>query len=556
MKLRWYSIVCLIIISTAFSGCTDVKDNDVQYTAEIIADGASVRNANGILFDSNAQLYVASVFGGEITVLDPETGKIKDRLGIESGVKCPDDLIFGLDGSLYVTNLVVGEVGHLSLEGEVSSQFIAPGVNSITISDDGRLFVGLDFMGDGLYELDPTFSTEPRLIAAELGWLNGMDWGPDGYIYGPIWTTGEVVRIDVDSGEITTVADDFSIPSCVKFDSAGNLYVADYGKGEVSRIDLANDTTEIISGGLERIDSMAFDSNDRLFVSAKDGSILEIMADGTTRSVMEGGMIGPGGVAVQFDQDSGKDIVYVADLSYLRELDGQTGNEMHVDRHIMGDISTYSGSNGITSPMTVSSDGENLIITSWVYDVVQVWDPIEHKVVDEYLGFSVPTNAIMFQDDIIVAEIGMEEGAARLVKVNGTDRVTLSSGFAVPVGLAATESDLWVSDWYLGMIMQVVKDGETLSEPIPVATNLSFPEGLAVDVDGNLLVVETGTGTLSMIDLDTGEVNTLVENLEVGAETIPGMTPNYIFSGVAVSPSGTIYVTGDKTNVLYRIQAN
>jgi sugar lactone lactonase YvrE len=172
------------------------------------------------------------------------------------------------------------------------------------------------------------------------------------------------------------------------------------------------------------------------------------------------------------------------------------------------------------------------------------------------LGFSVPTNAIMFQDDIIVAEIGMEEGAARLVKVNGTDRVTLSSGFAVPVGLAATESDLWVSDWYLGMIMQVVKDGETLSEPIPVATNLSFPEGLAVDVDGNLLVVETGTGTLSMIDLDTGEVNTLVENLEVGAETIPGMTPNYIFSGVAVSPSGTIYVTGDKTNVLYRIQAN
>jgi sugar lactone lactonase YvrE len=556
MKLRWYSIVCLILISTAFSGCTDVKGNDVQYTAEIIADGASVRNANGILFDSNDQLYVASVFGGEITVLDPETGEIKDRLGIESGVKCPDDLIFGPDGSLYFTNLVVGEVGYLSPEGEVSSQFIAPGVNSITISDDGRLFVGLDFMGDGLYELDPTFSTEPRLIAAELGWLNGMDWGPDGYLYGPIWTTGEIVRIDVDSGEIKSVADDFSISSCVKFDSTGNLYVADYGEGEVLRVDLANDTTELISGGLERIDSMAFDSNDRLFVSAKDGSVLEIMTDGTTRSVMEGGMIGPGGVAVQFDQDSGKDIVYVADLSYLRELDGQTGNEMHVDRHIMGDISTYSGSDGITSPMTVSSDGENLIITSWVYDVVQVWDPIEHKVVDEYLGFSVPTNAIMFQDDIIVAELGMEEGAARLVKVNGTDRAMLSAGFAVPAGLAATESDLWVSDWYLGMIMQVVKDGETLSEPMPVATNLSFPEGLAVDIDGNLLVVETGTGTLSKINLDTGEVNTLVENLEVGAETVPGMTPNYIFSGVAVSPSGTIYVTGDKTNVLYRIQAN
>ncbi|MDI3484974.1 MAG: hypothetical protein PWQ50_194 [Methanolobus sp.] len=556
MKLIVYLILFLTTITLIFSGCSDISDENEQYTVEVIADGAAVRNANGILFDSNDQLYVASVFGGEITVLNPETGEITDRLGIESGVKCPDDLIFGPNGSLYFTNLVVGEVGCLSPEGEVSSQFIAPGVNSITTSDDGRLFVGLDFMGDGLYELDPTLSTEPRLIASELGWLNGIDWGPDGYLYGPIWTTGEIVCIDVDSGDITTVADDFSIPSCIKFDSSGNLYVADYDKGEVSRINLANNTTELVSSGLERIDSMAFDSNDRLFVSAKDGSVLEIMTDGSTRNVMEGGMIGPGGVAVQFDQDSGKDVVYVADLSYLRELDGQTGNEIHVDRHLMGDISTYSGSDGITSPLTVSSDGENLIISSWVYDVVQVWDPIEHKVVDEYLGFSVPTNAIMFQDDIIVAELGMEEGAARLVKVNDTGRVTLSTGFAVPAGLAATESDLWVSDWYLGMIMQVVKDGETLSEPMPVATNLSFPEGVAVDVDGNLLVVETGTGTLSKIDLDTGEINTLVENLEVGAETVPGMTPNYIFSGVAVSPSGTIYITGDKTNALYRIQAS
>ncbi|WP_367344490.1 hypothetical protein [Methanomethylovorans sp.] len=532
-------------------------DSKNEYTVEIIANGAQVRNANGILLDSNDNLYVASVYGGEIIVLDPDTGEITNRLGLESGVKCPDDLIFGPDGSLYFTNLIVGEVGRLSPDGAISNQSLAPGVNSITFSDDGRLFVGLDFMGDGLYELDPAFSKEPRLIAKDLGWLNGMDWGPDGYLYGPIWTKGEVVRIDVDSGNITTVAKGFDIPSSVKFNSLGDLYVADCGKGAIFRIHLNNSTTEIVADELEGMDSIAFGSNDQLFTSAEGGTIYEVLTDGTTRKILEGGLIGPGGVAVQSDPVSGNDSVFIADLAYLRELEGQTGREIYVERHIMGDLSNHgTGTRKITSPITVSSDGNNLVISSWVYNIVQVWDPNEHKLVQEYLNFSVPMNAIAFQGDMIVAELGMKEGAAQVLRVNDTSRVPLVTGLAVPTGLAATDNDLWVSDWYLGMVFQLVKDGETLTEPIPVATNLSFPEGLAVDIDRNLLVVETGTGCISKIDIKTGEISTIVKDLEVGAQTIPGLPPNYIFNGVAVSPSGTIYVTGDKTNVLYRIQVS
>ena len=557
MKLIWYLLLLPVIATVIFSGCTESEDDNEQRTVEIIADGATVRYVSGIIFDGNDQLYVSSVFGGEILVLDPETGEVVEKLGIESGIKCPDDLIFGPDGSLYHTDIIVGEVGRLTPDGVVSNQFVALGVNPITFSDDGRLFVALDFMGDGLYEIDPTFSSEPRLIAEELGWLNSMDWGPDGYLYGPIWTKGEIVRIDVDSANITTIADGLEYPSTVKFDSSGNLYVAEYKNGEISRIDLNNGTTEVIaSGGLEMMDNIAFDSDDRLFASIKDGRIVEILADGSKREILKGGMIGPGGVAVYSSE--GHDSVFIADIMDLRELDGQTGEEVYVERHIMGDLINYNGtpSGEITGPQTVSSDGDTLIISSWMYDVVQVWNPVEHRLMEEHLDFSVPMNAIRFQGDLVVAELGMEEGAACILSVNDTDRISLATGLAVPVGLAATENDLWVSDWYTGMVLQLVKDGETLAEPIPVATDLSFPEGLAVDTDGSLLVVETGTGSLSKIDLKTGDVNTIVENLEVGVQPISGVPPTYIFNGVAVSPSGTIYVTGDMSNVLYRITSS
>ena len=123
------------------------------------------------IFDSKDQLHISSIVGRVIVVMDLEAGEILDRLGPDVGVEGPDDLIFGPDGSLYWTSFLTGEVGRLSPNGVCTSQFVAPGVNPITFSDDDRLFVALDFMGDALYELDPNLVDPPRLIAEDLGFL-------------------------------------------------------------------------------------------------------------------------------------------------------------------------------------------------------------------------------------------------------------------------------------------------------------------------------------------------------------------------------------------------
>ena len=84
-----------------------------------------------------------------------------------------------------------------------------------------------------------------------------------------------------------------------------------------------------------------------------------------------------------------------------------------------------------------------------------------------------------------------------------------------------------------------------------------FPEGLAFDNDGGLLVVETGAGRLSRIELATGEITEIAGGLEFfGKPGIEGAPPTWGFEGVTVAPSGDIYVSGQGKNIVYRISKN
>ncbi|KYF83062.1 hypothetical protein BE20_40200 [Sorangium cellulosum] len=518
----------------------------------VLVEGARLHGANGMNVGPDGRLYVASLFGDEIAVVNRKSGSVVDRLDGSDGVVGPDDLAFGPDGSLYWTSLLTGNVVRRSPSGDITAQNVALGVNPITFSDTGRLFVALDFLGDGLYELDPDLSAPPRFIAGNLGFLNGMDWGPDGRLYGPIWTQGRVVSIDVDSCtgaidpeaecDIRTVADGFFIPAAVKFDGLGRLHAVDQN-GEVVRIDVATGDTEVLAVLPPGLDNLAIDAQNKLYVSsATDGFVVRIEPDGGVRSLLPGGLILPGGVAVL--SEGGAETVYVGDTASLRTFDGDTGEPLGVERSFLGVSEMHA-------PTTVSADGPALIFTSWFANVVQVYDPATASVLETYSDFATPLNAVRFQGDLVVAELGAGQGAGRVVRETGGGRVTLAP-MSVPSGLAVEGGDLWAADWATGEVLQLVSGGATLSPPLEVAAGLWQPEGMAVDLDGTLLVVESGRRKLLRIDPSTGEITVLAKHLEVGLPATTGTPPTFGMSSVAVGPSGAIYVSGDKANVLYR----
>jgi hypothetical protein len=221
----------------------------------------------------------------------------------------------------------------------------------------------------------------------------------------------------------------------------------------------------------------------------------------------------------------------------LRELDGRTGLTTGVTRSLIA-------ASEFASPFTASADGDKLITSSWFDSVVQVFDPGSGQVVVTYHNMPVPLNAIGFQGDVAVAQLGTGSVA------RASDGVELAGELFVPTGLAADGDTLYVADWATGVVWKYTSP----TERVPVAGGLAGPEGLALEADGSLLVVEAAIGQLSRIDPVTGDATPLASGLALGAPGTPGLPPTWLFNGVAVGAEGAIYVTGDVDNVVYRIE--
>lgn len=549
------SLVLVLVVLTllavmALSPAAAVS-GDVHYITKVLARGASIHGANGITIDAAGRAYIASALGREIVVLDTRTGQILDRYGVDDGTNGGDDVALGPDGSLYWTDILEGYVWRMAPDGAMTSQWVAPWVNPITFTDDGRLFVGQAFFGDGLFELDPDFASPPELVWHGSGLpgfpeqLNGFDFGPDGWLCAPQPFLGRIVRINVATGELEVIASGLDWPCAVKFDAHGELYAVVQGSGEVIRVDTATGTTSVFVRLVEGLDNLAFDTRGRLHVThGGNGSVWRILPSGVARRLVRSGMVLPGGIAAM-PAPRCRESLYVADLWEMKQFDARTGRCLGVTRQAFSRPS-------IIEPITVAPCGGDLVLTSWFGNAVQVWDPETASEVAHWDDFLVPMNAISVGGDLIVAELGTHSVVRQ--RSDGT-RSYLAGPLYVPTGLAAAGGDVWAADWYTGLVYQLVDDGVDLAAPLVVASGLVLPEGMAVAKDGALLVVESGAGRVTRIDPVTGTTSEVASGLALGAPASPSMVPTWGFNGITVGARGDIYVTGDVGNVIYRIRA-
>ena len=541
-KILSAAIGCIILLSISTAAYANEKD--------VLVRGAPIAGAaNGIFFDQDDNLWVASAFGQAIRKIDPDSGEILEQLGPAEYVVFPDDLTFDAFGTLYWTDVGIGAVfGRLPGGPTFPVALGFPSANPITISDDGRLFFAQCFetglAGNGVFEADPFGSLATSAIrTGDLGCAsNGMDWW-NGDLYSPRWYEGRVVRVDITTGDLADVTTGWGIPTAVKFNSQGELHAVNQGNGEVVRIDLNSgdrDVLAVFPYGWS--DNLAFDSNDRLFVSsATDATIAEILPEGGIRVVSPGGMTVPMGIALIGDT------VYVGEPQAVRGFDTHTGEQTSVTRSAFG-----IGPALFTT--AVSSTGEHLILLSLTTGQVLLWNPSTGSPIGQSF-FAAPVDAEPFGDHLLVTEAGT--GSVVMVRISDLDdRETIASGFYFPAGLAVHDGNAYVSDTILGAVFQVMRDGEALVIPEMVATDLAGPEGIALRSDGNkLLVVEGATSSLKEIHLQSGKVKTIANELGFQPSVGPDL-PGQWFNDVDIDSAGAMYVNADGANVIYKFNSH
>ena len=505
---------------------------------EIIATGAEIAGANGMALGPDGLLYVASVLGSSITALDPESGAVQRIYRESEGVIGPDDIAFSSDGAWYWTSIMTGEVAGFDVSGnKVIAANLTPGVNPLTFSDDGRLFVSQCFFGVNLYEVDPAGVVDARLISDTLGpgcGLNGMDWGPDGRLYGPRWFQNEVVSFDVDTGSMRTEATGFNTPAAVKFDAAGRLHVLDTGTGELFR--MQGSARELVARFAPGLDNFEIDPNGRFFVSSfVDGFVKRVNVDGTITELLPGGMAHVGGITFH------EGLLVVADLHSIRAFQPD-GQEVYITRNVLG-----TGVMG--GALNIASDGAQLILTSWVDGDVRIWDQAAQRQTFRKAGLAGPVAAVRFGSEVVVSEHGAGRGVG--FDADGAETVVYAEDLPAPSGLWSSGGDLYVSDRTLGQILQLTQAGSMLSPHRVVASGLTTPEGFVVK-DQFFVVVEADLGQITRIDA-AGERLALADVPKGSQAASPAQPPSQVFNGIAIDDQGALYVPGESNRVLYKI---
>lgn len=524
-----------------------------EYSQQFLVPGSWFHGVHGLAFNKDDQLFAGSVIGQTLYRVQVDSGEV-DRV-IDAPTGMADDIAFADDGTMAWTAFLLGKVYIRKPNGktiEVANGMSGP--NSIAFGKDGRLFVSEVFLGDALYEIDlkgvdkPDFKPFPRAelrrIAEKMGGLNGFEiHRDDGFLYGPLWFKGEVVKVNLETGAIDVIASGFKIPAAANIDpqNRDNLYVVDTGTGGVWSVSLTSKAKKLVASMKPGLDNLAFDSRGRLFVTSMtdNGIYLVDKHTGAARTIVEGKLAVPTDLAVV--TEGGKETVHVADVFSYRTVDGQSGAVTDVLR-VHGDTHAY--------PIGISVGPKYVLLSSWFSNTVEKVDRKTGKLVATLTGFAAPVDALEAADGSIhVAELA----SGNLVKVSpdGKARSVVAKELRGPVAMAQGPGNLiYITESAGGSVLQI--DVGTGARKV-VTDGLAGPEGIDVGPDGRLFVAEVGQKRVVAIDPSSGAKTVIASNLDIGLAPFPGGPPALVPTGVAVARSGNVYVSSDLRNALYKL---
>jgi streptogramin lyase len=254
---------------------------------------------NGMTVEGD-QVWVADLLAGQVLRFDPATGVVTERYGATDTVCHTDDLVVVPGGDLVATcpgeGLVVRiDTGDTGGTGEARGSVLADvgtGVNPIALDPSGdAVLVGFGTEVDDRLLRVPLDGGPVTVVADGLPVLNGFAVGPDGALYVPtgggggIFGTGGLGRIDLDTGAFEQLDLHFPDPATTGFNFAcgvdvaadGTVFVAQCFDAAAFAVDPSTGAVTLVGRGVSGIaDNVAVLADGRVLLSGFFGPTLSV----------------------------------------------------------------------------------------------------------------------------------------------------------------------------------------------------------------------------------------------------------------------------------------
>lgn len=510
------------------------------FRMERIARGSSFYGLQALVFDSRDRLYAGSYLGKTILQISTK-GKGTPLVTAPQGIS--GELLFLKDDSLIWSSIYGNHIYSRGSNGqirEIASDI--PAVRSFALRADGALFALLGDPNDSIYEVDYRGRKPSRKIIDNLIDVVSIAFGPGDVLYGAARDRGQVVKFDLLKGTQTIIAEGLRLPTAIRFDSKGNLFVADSGTGQIIQIDLGSGMKTLVAKLKGPFDGMAINGKDEIYVSsAADNSVNRVDPEsGRSHKQTQAKLGTPGGIAIVGEGDV--ETLLVADSFAFRTVDLKTKNVNDIVRAQPG---------ALDPPIHVAVGGRGAYLSSWPTGSVQRIDWRTGKLLEIFRNFNQPTDVVALAGQAFLVA---EYGSGNLLKISGKqgkDREVLARNFDGPCGLALEgETIVYVSETNGGRIVRTNLADGTKTQ---IIGGLKQPEGIARTPDGQLIVAEVGERRLLSVNPVTGKATVIVSGLPIGLDPFVGAPRSFIPTGVAVGKTGTIYFSSDIENAIYRV---
>ncbi|MEB3300196.1 MAG: NHL repeat-containing protein [Candidatus Sericytochromatia bacterium] len=227
-----------------------IRGGNLAPEAVIVSGGVTLSQPRAATFGEDGSLYVANLGSNNVLRLTPDAGGavVVGTVHLQ-GLTAPWGLAFDNLGNLYVSNNKGNSIYRRSKDGKVTPFADMPSPGGLVTDRAGYVY-SVDNTSNNVYRITPF--GDSSVFASGFSSPTGIyKVGNDLYVLSE--TNNTLVKVDVTTGELSTVARGFNKPFGMTYDNEGGrdrFYVTNLGNSTLARVDRPTGATSALLKGI------------------------------------------------------------------------------------------------------------------------------------------------------------------------------------------------------------------------------------------------------------------------------------------------------------------